>query len=108
VPGKDAKPVEVAAFRKALGAPDKPDGYQFAMPDGREATEADKAFQGTMGQLFHQAGVSAEQAKVLDEGWNAWQAKQEEVARAADQQYVEQTMAALKAKWGPDTDKNLA
>lgn len=34
VPGADAKPEQVAAFRAAIGVPDKADGYEVKAPDG--------------------------------------------------------------------------
>lgn len=34
LPGKDAKPEEIAAFKKQIGAPDTPDGYEVKAPDG--------------------------------------------------------------------------
>lgn len=107
-PGKDAKPEEVAAYRKSLGVPEKPEDYKFATPAGREATEADKAFQGTMAKLFHGANIGADQAKALNEGWNQYVEQAVAAEAAADKQFAEQSVAALKQKWGPDYDKNLA
>lgn len=34
VPGENATPEEIAAFRKAVGVPDEPAGYEFAAPVG--------------------------------------------------------------------------
>jgi hypothetical protein len=34
IPGESSKPEEIAAFRKALGVPDKPEGYTYKLPDG--------------------------------------------------------------------------
>ena len=41
VPGKDAKPEEVAAYRKAMGVPEAPDKYAVYRPEGFEPTDAD-------------------------------------------------------------------
>lgn len=107
-PGKDAKPEEVTAYRKALGVPDKAEDYKFATPAGREATDADKAFQGAMAKLFHGANVSAEQAKSLNEGWNAYVEATVAAEKAADEKFATETTAALKSKWGAEYDKNMA
>ena len=34
VPGEDAKPEEIAAFKAAIGVPDKVDGYEIKAPEG--------------------------------------------------------------------------
>jgi len=108
-PGKDAKPEEIAAYRKAIGVPEKADGYAFVTPQGREATDADKAFQGTMGTLFHKAHVSADQAKVLNAGWNEYVEAAAQAQADADTRFAEESTAKLKAKWpGAEYDKNLA
>lgn len=39
VPGADAKPEEVAAFRTAIGVPETADAYEVKLPDGIEGVE---------------------------------------------------------------------
>ena len=39
LPGADAKPEEIAAFRTAIGVPDKPEGYEVKAPDGVELNQ---------------------------------------------------------------------
>lgn len=107
-PGKDAKPEEIAAYRKAIGVPEKPEEYKFATPAGREPTDGDKAFQGTMAKLFHGANISAEQAEKLNAGWNEYVDATMKAEAAADAKFAETATAELKAKWGADYDKNLA
>jgi hypothetical protein len=34
IPGADAKPEEIAAFREAMGVPDKAEGYEIKLPEG--------------------------------------------------------------------------
>lgn len=34
VPGADARPEDIAAFHKALGVPEKPEDYTYALPEG--------------------------------------------------------------------------
>jgi len=106
-PGKDAKPEEISAYRKRIGVPDAPEGYKFAMPEGVEATEADKAFQATMAKTFHAANVSAEQAKVLNEAFNEVTKAAQEAQVQADKQFAEQAEAELRKAWpGAEYDKN--
>jgi hypothetical protein len=108
-PGKDAKPEEVAAYRKAIGVPDAPEGYTFTTPAGREVTDADKAFQGTMAKLFHGANVSAEQAKMLNEGWNQLVDATLAAEIEADKAFAASSETTLRGKWqGPEYDRNRA
>lgn len=39
VPGENAKPEEIAAFRAAIGVPEKPDGYEINGPEGVKLNE---------------------------------------------------------------------
>lgn len=105
-PGKDASPEDVQKFYKALGVPDSPEGYKFQMPEGKEATEADKAFQSTMAQAFHAAGVTAPGAEVLNKVWNDMQVKAEQAMVEADKEFAAQADAALKKEWGTDYERN--
>lgn len=57
IPGADATPEEIAAYNKALGVPEKADGYTITAtaPEGYEISEADKGFLGTMTARLHDA-----------------------------------------------------
>lgn len=56
IPGADAKPEELAAFRQALGVPETPDGYKVTAPEGMPAEEV-KAFL----EAAHKAGYTPAQ-----------------------------------------------
>lgn len=61
VPGKDAKPEEVAAFRKAIGVPETVEGYaDVRAPEG--ATLDDKTF-GMAKERLHRAGYTTAQVQ---------------------------------------------
>src|SRR6187431_2428672 len=68
VPGKNATEEEVAAYRKAVGIPDKPDAYEFAdLPKGQELTDEIKASRQEWGKRFHELGIPKDTAKVLSQ-----------------------------------------
>lgn len=59
VPGKDAAPEDVAAFRKAIGAREKPEEYKAALPEGYEMGDVDNALLGAMQKAAADTGVPA-------------------------------------------------
>lgn len=59
VPGRDAAPEEVAAFRRAMGVPDSADAYQIAVR--HEMLNPDPDVNGRL----HQAGFSQAQAQLV-------------------------------------------
>lgn len=60
---EDATPEEVAAYRKAAGIPDKPDGYGFAFPEALAPTEADTEALTAFQEHMHAANVAPGAAK---------------------------------------------
>jgi len=70
IPDDNASDADKAAFHKALGVPDTPDGYKLAdMPEGYEPTEADTKYHTEVKQLFHDSKISPSQAVALEAGW---------------------------------------
>ena len=53
IPGADAKPEEVKAYREALGVPDKPEGYEIKLPEGIDGEKyaIDEHFLGPLRQV---------------------------------------------------------
>lgn len=102
-------PADLVAKVRAYQPPESPDGYEIPVPEG-ESPEFAKA----VAPLFHKAGLSAEQAKALAEGWNEMQAAE----RAADAEreaaaereataLAERQQADLKREWGEKFDANV-
>lgn len=90
------------------GVPAAPDDYEFAMPDGTEASESDRAFHDRMARLFHEAGVTGRQAESLNRGWNEMLEAARTAQAAADTRSAEEAETALRRAWGPDYDRNQA
>ena len=107
--GKDATDEQVATYRKAIGVPEAVEGYEFAMPEGMEATDGDKAFQTAAAETFHGLNISAGQAKGLNEWWNGVTAAMQKAQIDDDKAYADESMAALKKEWpGKEYDRNKA
>jgi hypothetical protein len=44
IPGENATEAELKTYREAVGAPDKPEGYELALPEGAKDVELDASF----------------------------------------------------------------
>lgn len=109
MPGKDATPEQWAEFYAKLGRPESPDGYEMEVPEGD-----DGSFAKAVSPLLHKAGITAEQAKVLSQGWNQMKVDADaqmaaHVAAEAQAAHVKNTAEAaeLKTSWGQNFDANM-
>lgn len=68
IPEDNAPEEKWTAFNKAFGVPEKPEDYKLS--PGTTEQPADPKFQEGIKSVFHKAGVSARQAKVLEAGYN--------------------------------------
>lgn len=107
-PGKDAKPEEVTAYRTAMGVPEKPTDYEFPVVEGVENDP--KTIEWAQG-VFHQAGLSKEQAALIGQSWNGFikgltteiETQNEQATQAA----IKEAETKLKAEWGAEYDANI-
>ncbi len=109
IPGKDASDEDTAAYRKALGVPEAVEGYEFTAPEGKDFSDADKAFQAAAAQAFLDNDIPAEKAKGLIDWWNASVEQAQQDTLDADKAHAAETDAALKRKWpGEEFARNKA
>ena len=81
----------------ALGRPEKPDGYQFKAPEGKELNAE---LVGHFAPIMHAAGLNQKQASSLVEAYTALEtAKAEEAAKAFEAK-SDQDMKDLRTEWG--------
>ena len=107
VPGKDAKPEEIAAYHKAIGVPDKPEAYEFFVPEGATVTDDMKANQVEWGKRFQAMGIGKEAAKKLSQFVSEDGKRHQDSLISADKTFAEQQEAALRSEWkGDDYDRN--
>ncbi len=95
-PGEGATPEEVAAYRKAAGIPDTPDGYELdakAVPATAEFLKAQK-------ELYHRIGLDGTKAKALWEATAKQLTDGADMLRAANRQELEATKTALQQEYG--------
>jgi hypothetical protein len=104
VPGENDAPEVVAQFRKALGVPEAPDGYQLTRPDGFPADRWDAAGEAEFRKIAHAHGIPPKAAQEIMSAYAARQAatyKAIEDARAA-------TVENLRRDWGDKFDAQQA
>lgn len=105
-PGEDATAEEWDAFYAKLGRPEKPEGYEFALPEG---LPEDLPYDDTFAQKFkawaHDQGLTPKQAHALHDAYVQDFAGQVQSAREAEGKAVEEAHQTLVKEWGnPDTD----
>lgn len=103
-PGKDATPEETAAYHKALGVPEKSDGYEFPKTEG---VDQDDAMTAWARETFHKAGITAEQAPAMVKAWDELMQNTVKAQDEAEKQGIETAETALKEEWKADYDKNI-
>lgn len=101
LPGEGATEADLAEFRKGLGVPDDPSGYDIKLENGAVIGEADKPVVAAFTQAVHKAGAPPQ---VVDAALN-WYFKQQEEQAAqldeADETFRIESERALKEELGP-------
>jgi hypothetical protein len=107
VPGADAKPEQIAEYRKRAGVPDTPAGYKLTLPTPPEGSgmEIDQAVLSDYLGRMHaqharpevvQAGLDA-YAEHMAKNWDRWRSQQ----ASSEQEDLSGAIAELEKKWGP-------
>jgi hypothetical protein len=103
----DATPEQLAAFRKANGIPEKPDGYLEKLPDGLVIGADDKPMvESLLGRIHGKNPDPAVVSEML--GW--YYDQKEAMASAqseADKAYERTATDALREEWGGEYRGNL-
>ena len=102
---KDGDPPEALEnFYKAIGRPEKADGYEINLPEGRNL---DEGFAAKMRDVAFQAGMPAQMFGPLAEAFNQHliEVEQNELAQRA--QAKTEGLAKIRTEWGPNFDNHL-
>lgn len=111
VPGKDASDDEKKAFAKAIGVPEKPDGYgKPVVPEGRELSETDNKALAKIAETFHAKGGFAASPEAIKAAQEAFFTIQEDmqadlIANAATAKLDAEK--ALRAEWKGEYKANI-
>lgn len=109
VPSSDATPEDLAAFHRALGVPEQPDGYEVkapeSMPDG---VAWDAAMAGEFAGVAHKIGLTPAQVAALQEFQIGYVGRQAGALREATAAAIEAEKAELAKAFGTGLDKAVA
>lgn len=102
VPGKNAKPEEVAAYHKAIGVPEKPDEYfkDLKLDNGAVIGDDDKPFWDGFAQAVHAAGAPPAVVQATANWYYKMQEEQAAAQDEADDAYRRQSEKTLKEELG--------
>jgi hypothetical protein len=106
-PGAEARPEEVAAWRKNLGVPEKPDGYGIARPEDVPVELWNDELVRGFTAVAHKHHIPAAAAQELVQWWNGQQmaAISRYQGEAADGR--EAMVQGLQSEWGERYEANL-
>lgn len=104
---KDAKPEEVAEWRKANGIPEKADDYYKALPEGMVFGEDDKPGVTKFLEDMHSLNAPPAMVSKALEVFVAAQTEAAEARTAKDLEVRDSTQEALRTEWGTDYKANV-
>jgi hypothetical protein len=101
-PGENATPEEMAAYRKAIGVPDKPEDYQFTKPKLPDGLPYDESIETWFRNTAYELDLSSSAAGGLFEKWNGLMVDVFNKQTADKKAYVDSLMSDIKKEWGND------
>jgi len=107
IPGEGATDDDKAKYRKALGIPEKEDGYKIELPAGMEMTDADKAVLNRVMPIAFKNGVPQTAFNGFVADYLALQRDMQAQVVSAIKQFGDASEAKLKKEWGADYEPNL-
>jgi hypothetical protein len=106
IPGKDATKEEIAEYRKSLGVPEKPEGYDLTLGKGMVVGDEDKPIINSFLNKAHEAGYTPDQVKTGLQWYYDFVDEQKAAQYEADQQLFSDTEEALRQEWGVEYKAN--
>lgn len=98
---------QLAAWRKAKGVPDKPEDYEFEVPEGKELSDSEYDILMDFAKAMHEKNMPASAVKEI----SSWFLEYEDIVaqRNADNAYKArmETEEKLRAEWGGDYKANV-
>lgn len=108
VPSERSSDEDMAKFRKSMGVPDSPEGYQIEPPQGEEFDEGDKVVIDAFRPIAHKYNIPQKAFADFLRELSAESDKMRERLAAEISSSQQEAQAALDKEWGADKDKNYA
>ena len=109
VPGKDAKPEEIAEFHKALGVPKEPADYfkDIKLENGAVIGEADRPIADIFAASLHKAGATPQVFNAMMGTYYSYQEQQAAALDDSDDKFKKESVKALKEEFGPSYQRRI-
>lgn len=104
---KDAKPEEIAEWRKNNSIPESPDKYDLTFESGLVIGDDDKPMIGEFLKAAHEKNYSPDQVKSAVEWYYKEQERQAQERQDMDNEQRTQTLDALNQEWGGNFRRNI-
>lgn len=107
-PLPDAKPEEIAAWKKTIGAPETPEGYKFDKPENLpEGMQWDEGAVKNFAKVAHDLNLTPYQASKLAEYDMAQKQSMLQAGQGKIAEVRAQAETQLKTEWGDNFSKNI-
>jgi hypothetical protein len=102
IPGPQAAPAERAAFHRALGVPETPEGYfdRLTLAKGRVLGDYDRPVLDYFAARLHPEGATPKQMSALADAWFDYQQGVFESLEEADDEFRRASEEELRRAWG--------
>ena len=111
VPNEGSTEQEIAEYRQAIGVPESPTAYDLKPENLPEGMGWDDGLSAEWQNVFHEAGISQEQASKISQAYSDITNQQFEQANQINQSSaegeMEQQRAEMQKQWGDKYDVNL-
>ncbi len=108
VPGADASPEVLAAYREANGIPESPDKYDITMDDGTVFGEDDQPSIDFIRNVSHKIGLTNDQVKAIAADYAAFDEAQHAARDEADKVFHAEQSAEITELWGDKLKENAS
>jgi hypothetical protein len=102
----NATPEQIAEYRKAVGVPETPDGYEIKFAPELGAGETEQSLVKSFAQFAHEQNVPAQHTKKLFDWYQQELMRTRQEEQSTRQRQIARNDADLQKEWGADYSRN--